>query len=88
MSNRMTEAEIRKQLLNLERRALHNGLDQHGGTVIMYSTELDALDEAIKLLDPELHPEAVKCYQPNCSSRDFGADQCTRQDGKKCTHKA
>ena len=60
MSNRMTKAEIRKQLLNLERRALNTNLVNHGcASVVMYHVELDALDEAIKLLDPELHPELL-----------------------------
>ena len=52
-----TTTNIRRHLSDLERRALDHGVNETGSaSVVIYCAELDALDEAIKLLDPVLYP--------------------------------
>lgn len=52
-------SSVRSVLLGLEQKGLRARITEHGSeTVVMNAEELDAIDEAVKLLDPEVHPAA------------------------------
>ncbi len=54
--DRTNLASIRGVLLGLESKGLRAKITEHGtDTIVMTAEELDAVDEAIKLLDPEIH---------------------------------
>ncbi len=62
--DRTSLASVRGVLLALEAKGLRAKVNEHGtDTIVMTAEELDAVDEAIKLLDPEIHCAAWRLQE-------------------------